>query len=990
MRQVREEIKKCRRQPLGRQAICRLLLCVACLLLHFSCLITPAKAQGYPLIRNYTAAEYGAHNRNYDIDIGADGTVFVANFEGLLYYDRAQWRIIHTPDINRTTVVYRASDDVIWVGGYNFFARVETKKNGDLTLKRVGRADLFRGEVMEIFERDGTLQFVASDNNIYEVKNDQAVLKERTNANFRLGLESEIVEVDKLKEGYSDVVLEGITQDEPIDGGIHVQVKRNKGLVISDDKNHVLYTIDENHGLCSNNVAYVAYDGHGLLWGATDHGIFSIELPSVYSYWLPVDGLSGEMHAITAFAGSIFVGSSNGLYRLDGMTPKPVSDINAICWDFAQDRKGLLVATSNGVYRIAPNGNTTRLTMTPANAVMADDATIYIGAQDGLYAMQDGSEAKKVCNMDKVTKIVKDDDGAIWLQNVYGAINSKQPNDSNYKPYHTDKDGTRVAATIVEIGGKVMVVTALDTVPIAYPAFSQDDADGVAWLTDRDGRHLYRWKPGKADYDRETAMLTPLGEMSVSALFSQGSKVWIGGDDKMVVIDRDKKTLQSLVDSPQLRFRSVIWGPDNVLWGGYGDMPQKLPDLDSDERRLRFTYAVSHEPLTGETLYRYRLNDDKWSAWSDRQEAEFLNLPYGSFRLSIQARLGSGELTDVISVEFTINYPLFLRWYMGIIYLLLAVGLSYALFRLRLRKLKADKQKLEAIVKERTSEVVKQKDSLEKALDELHSTQNQLIRQEKMATVGKLTQGLIDRILNPMNYIINFSKLSEGLLGDIRANIEDDKDSMKPDNYDDTCDVLDMLDQNLKSVDQYGQNTSRILKAMEEMLKDRSGGMVDMDLLPVLQQNQSMLGNYFAKDCEEHHIDIRFELPGEPMVIHGNPDLLSKTFMSILGNAVYALVKKKSKTAFDAKVSLSATIDNEVCVIKIHDNGTGIGKTTLEKIFDPFFTTKTSDEATGVGLYLSRETIQNHGGDIAVESVKDEYTEFTITLPILKGRVKSE
>ena len=83
-----------------------------------------AGAQGLPLIRNYTAAEYGGHNRNYDIEIGEDGTVFVANFEGLLYYDHAQWRMIHASNISRITVVYRDSKNIVWVGGYNFFARL--------------------------------------------------------------------------------------------------------------------------------------------------------------------------------------------------------------------------------------------------------------------------------------------------------------------------------------------------------------------------------------------------------------------------------------------------------------------------------------------------------------------------------------------------------------------------------------------------------------------------------------------------------------------------------------------------------------------------------------------------------------------------------------------------------------------------------------------------------------------------------------------------
>jgi signal transduction histidine kinase len=122
------------------------------------------------------------------------------------------------------------------------------------------------------------------------------------------------------------------------------------------------------------------------------------------------------------------------------------------------------------------------------------------------------------------------------------------------------------------------------------------------------------------------------------------------------------------------------------------------------------------------------------------------------------------------------------------------------------------------------------------------------------------------------------------------------------------------------------------------------------------------------------------------MPMNGNPDMLSKTIMSLLGNAIYAVVKKAQKGAFQPAVSLSAAIVDGHYVIKIHDNGIGIEEKIISKVFDPFFTTKTTGEAAGVGLYLSREIIQNHGGDISVKSVKDEFTEFTMTLPRIDNR----
>jgi len=107
--------------------------------------------------------------------------------------------------------------------------------------------------------------------------------------------------------------------------------------------------------------------------------------------------------------------------------------------------------------------------------------------------------------------------------------------------------------------------------------------------------------------------------------------------------------------------------------------------------------------------------------------------------------------------------------------------------------------------------------------------------------------------------------------------------------------------------------------------------------------------------------------------------------MSILDNAVYAVVRKAQREKdYVPEISLTVTAGEGEYVIKIRDNGVGIDEKQIDKIFNPFFTSKTTSEAAGIGLYLSREIIQNHKGDITVASVKGEYTEFTITLPTRK------
>ena len=945
-----------------------------------------AAAQGIPFIKNYTSDDYHAHNRNFDVITTDDGSVFIANFEGLLYYNNVEWRIIHTPGITRITVIYKDRNNEIWAGGYNYFGKIQRKGNGELYLQTVGKQGAFRGEVQEIWEeKDNSLNFFVNDGNIYEVKDNQFHIKKQISKE-RLGIGlSDVVDIDKLEETGKAEVLSDVTQREPLGNGLVAVVKRGQGLVITDNNGKELYTITETNGLCTNNVVYIAYDGHGRLWGSTENGIFSIAIPSAFSYFTRNEGLTEEVLSIAVFNGKKYVGTIDGLFCQEGKRFVNIGLGNHACWQLTVTSQGLMAATSNGIYCLAANGAIRQLSSMASNSFLDLGTEILSGEIDGVYAINKATNARNmVCKLEKVTKIIKDQKGVIWLQNIYGEVWCKQSNDKEFHSYHSK---TNDAATIVPTMNSIMVVGAEAEKPFPYPLFSYLDHTGITWLTNSEGKSLYRWKDGK-DLDDLKYLLRPIEKVTIRAMFVQDNEVWLGNDAGFTIINT-KENDPALNTKPKLLIRTIKLRNDSVVWGGYGELPTSL-FFKSKENHLTFTYSLDFETVIGENLYRYQLNDGNWSAWADDKDVEFTNLPYGSYTLKIQGRDGFGHETEVVSFEFAIAYPFYLKWYMICLYILLFGVCVYGLVQLRLRQLEKDKLQLEKVVQERTAEVVKQKDeiqekseSLEKALDDLHSAQNQLIRQEKMATVGKLTQGLIDRILNPLNYINNFSKLSQGLVKDIEANIEDEKDHMDEENYEDTIDVLGMLDGNLQKVGEHGVNTTRTLKAMEEMLKDRTGGVVEMDLSSVFKQDEEMVGKYYAEDIAQYHITTKFNYPESGVMVKGNPDQLSKTFMSMIGNAIYAIVKKAQRKPYEAVLSLDATVADGMVSIVIRDNGIGIEEKILDKIFDPFFTTKTTGEASGIGLYLSHDVVQNYGGNITVESVKDEYTQFTITLPTI-------
>ena len=930
------------------------------------CLTLMAHGQGIPFIRNFTVEDYHANNTNFDIETDESGNVFVANFEGLLYYDFVEWRLVHTPGITRVTVVYRAKDNTIWVGGYNYFGKVVIKANGEIALRRVGKEDLFRGEVKEIYELDGELLFIADNAVVYQVKDDKVSVKKNVDKeSLRMGM-LDVVDIAALEKGEKDIAKQDTVQIEPLGNGLKAIVMKNAGIVIADDKNHPLYTITDANGLCSNNVSYTAYDGRGHLWGATNKGIFVVKIPSAFSHFTSFEGLASTILSIESVNGVIYVGTDDGLFRREGYHFARVPGVPHACWDLKKSGNGLLAATADGIFRIHPDGSVRHLTTTNTFVLMDEGALIYSGENDGVYLIgADGQGREKVCHMDNVRKIVKDKDGTIWVQSLYGAVWYKKADDSTFQVYKSGEKSETIQ-TIVMTGGKATIVNAESTTPFGYPLVSYVDDSGVTWLTNNEGKALYRWKDGKSLTDMDQ-LLFPVNHMPIKSIHICHDEIWLGSDKGLIAINTQSKD-PDMGASSKLHIRSVMLGGDSVLWGGFGKMAEK--QLDYNENDLTFTFSLDYPSVVGQTMYRYRLNNNDWSSWSTNTSASFSNLAYGTYTFTVQARDMFGRVIETSSFNFHISPPFYFKWYMILVYLLLMGGLVHLISQLRVQKVRQEKARLEALVQERTAEVV---------------------RLEKMATAGKLTQGLIDRILNPLNYIINFAKLSEGLVGDVQANVEDEKENMDEENYEDTMDVLGMLKGNLQKVGEHGQNTSRTLKAMEEMLKDRSGGLVPMDLMVVISQDKDMLLEYYKQEISSHGINVVFDDSKEEVAINGNAEQLSKTIMSILSNAVSAVVKKAKKMqagngmpgAYSPEIALHVTRQGNTILVSIRDNGIGIEKTILDKIFDPFFTTKSTSEAAGVGLYLSREIVQNHGGDIQVNSVKDEYSEFIITLPAL-------
>src|SRR5574344_282491 len=928
---------------------------------------------GMPFMRNFSADEYHAHTRNFDIITDKDGIVYVANFEGLLYYDHAEWHILHTPGVNRLTAVFCDQSNRVWVGGYNYFGYLQADAMGRLQLHSIvdGINQGFSAEVNWIWQRGREVQLLLSNGKIFAVSSSEKSAVNHHTDNYRLVFKPH----EQLpKSGSSTLgVSTNINQVQKLDNNLKAIATNGKGVIITDDEDHFLFDITEENGLCNNNVNHVTYDNRGHLWGATDHGIFCVSIPSVYSHFSTSEGLKGDVLSVIENQGVMFAGTLNGLFVRHGMRFVPVANVNHACWQLVSGNNQLLAATSNGVFRVNASGAAHQINSNNTLSLLITTGGFYSGETDGVFFPSISGARHRVSVLEKVTHIYRNQDGTIWRQNIYGQIWKKTPASQMFKQVVLNGKKNEIATLIIGLNGAEPIPASGGVIP--YPQFSYCDPYNVLWLTDNSAKHLYALRHNRR-YTAFDAMIRPLTDLVIRAMIRDKNQLWIGGDFGLLTINSQSHD-PALENSPVLHIRNVVVNGDSIIWGGFGKQPLKLTTLDSDLRNINFTFSMEQNLLLGRAHFRYRLNDGSWSGWSTDTHAEFLQLYYGSYTFEVQGRDAAGRLSQVVSMSFRIQYPVFLRWYAILLYLAIFSFIVFQLIKWRMHRLVKEKARLEKLLRE---------------------TQGELIQQVKLASIGKLTQGLIDRILNPMNYICNFSKLSIGLAKDLDANLEDEHEHISEDNYEDSKDILKMLNQNMSKVEEHGQSTTRTLKMMEEMLEDRSGGKVQLDILQLLRDQFKLLQDEQQSIIEKLHIQTEMSCPEGEVHLKANPELLAKVIKSMLSNAIYALDKKvkgmNTSQSTDSSVAgdntatyiplirMTAEIQDKKLLIHIYDNGIGIGDNIIDKIFDPFFTTKTTAEAAGVGLYLSRDVIQGIGGDISLESVKGEHTEFTILIPI--------
>jgi signal transduction histidine kinase len=280
------------------------------------------------------------------------------------------------------------------------------------------------------------------------------------------------------------------------------------------------------------------------------------------------------------------------------------------------------------------------------------------------------------------------------------------------------------------------------------------------------------------------------------------------------------------------------------------------------------------------------------------------------------------------------------------------------------------------------------KKNVEIALKDLRTTQDQLVQQEKLASLGQLTAGIAHEIKNPLNFVNNFSDLSIEMVTEVLEEVSEAKVySSSPqlkERFEEMTDLLHTIEINLKKIHEHGTRANDIVTSMLQHSRGGSGETKEVDLNELLAEFSNLAYHGMRAGKDPINLDLNLDLaPNLPMVSLIKEDF-SRVIINLCTNAFDALRVKTRKEISDYKPSLTIRTRSEdkAVYLEIEDNGPGIPEEILDKILQPFFTTKKGTEGTGLGLSISHDIIKAHRGQLDIETLEGKGTKFIISLPI--------
>jgi len=996
---------------------------------------------GLPLIKFFAVEDYSASGQNWDITQDNRGVMYFGNTSCVLEYDGNTWRRIPFPSIVRS--VKSDHKGVVYVGAQGDFGYLMPDSTGtnqfisllpylsekDRDFTNVWKtyvteqgvyfntlSHLFRwhNDSVKVWYPDNSFgwSFIIRDtlfiqqrgDAIYKMVNDSLELLPGTNEVARSTIffmlpygESQLLigtrnrgleiydneNVIPFKTDIDEYLQEnGLYYAKKLSDGT-IAIGTSGGMVVIDENGTFKMILNETNGLVTKGILSLFSDHQGNLWLGMQNGIARLDWPSPLSR-IEIDAHIEDIHRHMEML------YASGRYGVHYLAPASVDD-NGIrntyfrevrgleslqCYDLLSFGKKLIVSTNNGLYEII----TDRAELIGyendwINSLerSRQDTTRIFGSGDGKLValrLQNGKwiEEGKIQGLktDEIRYVVEEDDGTLWLGTRYsGAIRIKFSDGFNLEPeidrFYTDHGLPEGDTYVFPIQNRVVFATdsglfrfdeqkAYFLPDIAFgenfagkigsrEVFRMvEDNNGDIWMASPPQIGINRLKEDRTFF-WDTRAFNRITYYNIYSIYPDiNDVVWFGGNGG--IYRYDPHIIKDYQSSYAALVRTIMVNSDSILFNGNhqfdrttGEKQVYIPELRYNANEMRFDYAATDFSDESVLEYQYILEgfDKKWSSWTIDKRKEYTNLPGGDYTFRVKARNIYDHISQEGNYAFTILRPWWETWWAYLIFGVLFIGIIsliviwYAQYRTWEQRKKLAK---EQEINRRLKQVDKLKDQF------LANTSHEL-RTPLQGIIG-LSESLQERENEPgkkedLALISTSGRRLSSLVNSIL-----DFSKLK----------THELQINPKSLD-LRTITDVVLKMSVPLIKGK----------PLVLKNE-----------------IKSSIP----MIRADEERIFQILHNLIGNAI--------KFTTEGEVLVDATTKEDKVQISVKDTGIGIPEDKLDDVFKSFEQVDASVTreygGTGLGLTITKQLVELHGGDIWLESEREKGTTVFFTMPV--------
>ncbi|OFX20140.1 MAG: hypothetical protein A2041_10530 [Bacteroidetes bacterium GWA2_31_9b] len=558
-----------------------------------------------------------------------------------------------------------------------------------------------------------------------------------------------------------------------LSNGNYALATLNNGSIIFNKNGEIIYQFNTENGLTDNTIINLFESKDGNLWFGLNTGIAYAELSTPFTRLGQEYGFEGIVLDVFRFNNTLFISTNNGIFYLDYNTkdlPKfikiDVEILGQTVWqinkyiDSESKKELLLFATAFGVWKYNSSSHLENLTIDkPYHTKVIYQSKIhperlYIGYENGIayleYKNGKFTDKGKLINCsDYIESIVEDNKGNIWLGTQLTGVIKINPNLSftkfdlnNGLPDMKDNKAYLINNEVLLSTAKgVYYYDSINNTFLKYKGFGEkyySSTDNIKqiYLNNKDelwfvlvnpltnNEYIEKLKISNDSITIHDVPFKRLLKNSFYKIFDDNDKgTWIATSNAIYnynvnAQDNFSKNYFSLIRKTEIGIDSVVfWGTfykDSINFIVNKNQPEILKQILSYKyNSILFNYSSPYFPME-QLKYSYKLEgyEKEWSNWGSKSDKEYTNLNSGSYVFKVKAQNIYEIESEVAEFEFSILPPWYLTIWAYMLYFLMAIGVIVIIVKLYTRKLQLEKIWLEQVVKERTEEVVKQKDEI--------------------------------------------------------------------------------------------------------------------------------------------------------------------------------------------------------------------------------------------------------------------------------------